>query len=300
MAAAWPPAAAYTAPLATLHVALTPERLGQATSMAIGLDIATPTDGAPPALTEVELLEPDIGITVSGLGLSTCSRARLEALGPQGCPPDSWMGRGSALAEIPVGPTLLHETANVAVVRAPEADGHLALLFYASGEAPAIAQVIFSGLLLPAPDSERVQIELPLVPSFPGAPDVAFVKLRVTLGPDGLIYYERVRGKVVRYRPQGILLPDRCPRGGFPFAASLTFVDGSHVSTATTVPCPKLDWRSRSRRVLAAIPDRAWRSRAAGGIGVDRAWRHHTRGGIAGGGRRRRAVASLGHRRGAG
>jgi hypothetical protein len=245
VAGAWLPAAARTAPSARLHVALTPEHLGQATSMTVSLDIATPTDVVPPALTEVDLLDPDIGIAVSGLGLSTCSRARLETSGPQGCPPDSWMGHGSALAEIPIGPTLLHEEANVAIVRAPEEDGHLALLFYASGEAPAIAQVIFPGLLLPAPRGERIQIEMPLVPSFPGAPDVAFVKLSVTLGPDGLTYYERVRGRLVRYRPSGVLLPDSCPRGGFPFAASLTFADGSHASTATAVPCARPDRRSR-------------------------------------------------------
>jgi hypothetical protein len=213
--------------------------------MTIGLDIATPTNEVPPALTELDLLDPDIGITVSGLGLTTCAQARLETSGPQGCPADSWMGRGSALAEIAIGPAILHETANVAIVRAPEENGHPALLFYASGEAPAIAQVIFPGLLLPAQHGERIQIDVPLVPGFPGAPAIAFVKLRVTLGPDGLTYYERVRGKVIRYRPNGVLLPDRCPRGGFPFAASLTFADGSHASTATTVPCPTRDPRSR-------------------------------------------------------
>lgn len=169
----------------------------------------------------------------------------LEDLGPPGCPADSWIGLGSALAEIPVGPEIIRESAEVAIVRAPRQDGQYALLFYASAETPVNAQLVFPGQLLPAPNHARLHtnrarlhIDVPLVPSLPEGPNVAIVALHATLGPRGLTYHERVAGKLISYHPTGILLPAHCPPAGFPFTATLTFEDHSHASSSTTVPCP--------------------------------------------------------------
>jgi hypothetical protein len=87
---------------------------------------------------------------------------------------------------------------------------------------------------------------VPLVPSLPEAADVAVVRVRSTFGPEHLTYYKRVRGRVVPYKPRGVILPDRCPRGGFPFAATFTFQDGSHASAGTAVPCPHARAKSRA------------------------------------------------------
>ena len=152
------------------------------------------------------------------------------------------MGRGSVLAEFPIGAEILQETVEVAIVRAPEQDGHFALLFYAGGGTPISAQIALPALLLPAPNAGNIHIDIPPVPTLPGAPNVAVAELNATLGPRGLTYYEHVHGKTTSYHPTGILLPDQCPRGGFPFTASLTFEDGSHATARTAVPC------SRSRK----------------------------------------------------
>jgi hypothetical protein len=53
-----------------------------------------------------------------------------------------------------------------------------------------------------------------------GAPDVAVVQFRSTLGPLHLRYHEHVHGQAIQYEPKGIPLPNRCPRDGFRFAAS--------------------------------------------------------------------------------
>ncbi len=238
---------AHAAQSARLHVTFTPERLGQPTTVEINVQIAETTGNVPSPLTSLDVRYPgDLGIADSGLGLATCSQTRLEVFGPEGCPADSRMGRGSALAEIPIGsaevpigPDILHEPAAVTIVRAPEQDGHIALLLYTSAETPVNAQIVLSGLLLPAPNGELIHIDVPLVPSLPGAPNVAVVRLHATLGPRGLTYYEHVHGKVIGYHPTGVLLPDHCPRGGFPFAATLTFLDGSQTHARTTVPCPR-------------------------------------------------------------
>ncbi|HWG08480.1 MAG TPA: hypothetical protein VN672_05685 [Solirubrobacteraceae bacterium] len=92
--------------------------------------------------------------------------------------------------------------------------------------------------------SGDLRFTVPLVPSLPGSPDVAVVQLRVTIGGK-LTYYERSAGRTIPFRPRGIGLPRRCPRGGFRFAATFSFIDGSRVPAQTAVPCPQ---RPRTRR----------------------------------------------------
>jgi hypothetical protein len=257
------PTTAQAAQSARLHVTFTPERLGQATTVEVAVQIVAPAGAIPPPLTELEVRYPgDLGVAVSGLGLATCSPTTLEIFGPAVCPADSRMGRGSALAEIPIGPEIFHETARVAIIRTPEQRGHFAVLFYASGEVPVSAQIAFPGLLLFASSGASIHIDVPLVPGLAGGSNVAVVGLHATIGPRGLTYYEHLRGgKVISYHPKGVLLPDRCPRGGFPFAAALTFEDGSHASASTTVPCPRRGGRPTVPRRAAARSSRPARSR---------------------------------------
>lgn len=231
--------AAQAAQSARLHVTFTPNRLGGATTVTFDITIAAPPDSVPPPLTVLEVRYPgNLGIAVSGLGLTTCPPTTLEAAGVEACPADSRMGLGSALVEIQVGPEIERETAAVTIIRAPEHNGQFALLFYAEALSPVSAQLVIPGLLRQTQASGNIHLDIPLVPSLPDTPDVAIAKLHATIGPRGLTYYEHVRGKIVPYHPRGILLPDHCPRGGFPFAASLTFEDRSHASASTKVPCP--------------------------------------------------------------
>jgi hypothetical protein len=235
------PAAAQAAESARLSATLTPERLGQGTTIGFNLRILTAGGVIPPPLREVDLRYPqDLGIATSGLGLQTCSAATLEISGPQGCPPDSVMGIGSAVAEIPVGPEIVSETAPVTIFRAPTENGQIAMVLYANGATPVDAQILLPSLLLPAtaPFGGRVKIHVPLVPSLPDSPDVAVVRLTTTLGPLGITYYEREHGRTVAYRPRGLQLPGICPHRGFPFAAQLDFVGGSSATARAVVPCP--------------------------------------------------------------
>ncbi len=241
MAFACLPANASATQSAQLHVDFTPERLGHGTTIRFMVQIHAPEGRVPSPLTSLELRYPgDLGVAASGLGLSTCTPSKLELLGPEGCPADSRMGRGSALTEIPIGPEIVQESASIAIVRAPEQEGHLALLFYADSEDPVETQIVFPGVLLsnPLSSDESILLNVPLVPSLPGAPDVAVVTLSADLGPQGLTYYEHTNGHLVAYRPQGILLPSHCPHAGFAFSATFAFLDGSHTSAHNAVPCP--------------------------------------------------------------
>ncbi len=201
-----------------------------------------PAGALPPPLTGIELHYPDnLGIGLSGLGLATCEASTLEARGPGGCPPNSVMGFGEVLTGVAFGGEIVAESAPITIVRAPDREGRLTVLFYAEGTTPVDARIVFPGLLLAAsaPFGGVVNIGVPLVETLPGAPYVSVVRLRSTIGPKHVFYYERVGGNTLAYRPRGILLPGRCPRSGFPFAARFGFADGSRLSGQTTVPCPK-------------------------------------------------------------
>lgn len=225
----------------TLQASLKPERLGQRTTIGFGFQITALAGQVPPPLTSVEVSYPvDLGFALSELGLARCQAATLQADGPSGCPPNSLMGYGTALAEIPLGPQIISETAQVTIVRTVERSGRLALLIYAVGEAPVDTEIVFPGLMLPAdpPFGGRLDMSVPLVPSLPDAPYVSVVEFHSTLGPLHLRYHEQIHGRTIQYEPRGIPLPNRCPHGGFHFSAHFMFLDGSNSNAVTTVPCP--------------------------------------------------------------
>lgn len=210
--------------------------------MTFGFQIVTRPGEIPPPLDAINLFYPaQLGIATSGLGLNSCAVQTLQAEGPEGCPTDSLSGNGNAIVEIPVGPEIVKETARITFIAGPLQDGHLTFLIYASGATPINAQIILPTLLLPAtaPFGGRLHLNVPLVPSLPEGPDAAVVSLQSTLGPLGLTYYEHAHGKTIAYHPKGILLPNTCPHGGFPLAATFTFFSGTHAHTNATVPCPR-------------------------------------------------------------
>jgi hypothetical protein len=242
LATAWVPAtAAAVAQTAAMHAAFSPDRLGTPTTISLGFHLATPEGLAPPPLSSLDLRMPKgINYTTTTLGLAVCRPAALLARGLAGCSPNSRLGYGSALVEVPFGNGAGHEIPEVQAVMGPSATGNLAVLFYANGIFPVSAQLTFAGEVLP--DHGRFGSQLattvPLVTSVPGGPDVSIVAVQTTIGPRHLTYYRHVRGRRVPFRPRGVSVPERCPRGGFPFAAQFVFVDGSTAAATTTVPCP--------------------------------------------------------------
>jgi hypothetical protein len=227
-------AAAGAAPSASISASFSPLRLGTPSSVSLGFRISAP-GGIPPPLTEVDFSYPtSLNLIRSGLGVATCQPQELEQDGPAGCPANSRMGSGAAHTRFHLGEETVDETATLGVVAGPPQDGFVQMLVSATGLSPVAARVVMTMLLVPG----RLRFGVPLVPSLPEGEDVAVVAAQVTLGR-GLTYYERVRGRTIAYRPRGIELPHRCPRGGFRFAATLTFVDGSRAWAHTVVPCPR-------------------------------------------------------------
>ncbi|HEY2570703.1 MAG TPA: hypothetical protein VGI27_04485 [Solirubrobacteraceae bacterium] len=226
---------------ASLHASFTPDRLGASTTIAFGFHLQTADGLAPPPLTSVVLHMPaGMNYTLTTLGLSICRPATLQARGVAGCPPNSRIGSGSALVEVPFGTGSGHEIPEIQAVVGPSNAGNMVVLFYANGQTPVFAQLVFAGEVLPDGGAFGSQLAttVPLIPSVPNGPDVSIVNVNATIGPAGLTYYRHVHGRLRPFHPLGIGVPEHCSRGGFPFSATFAFQDGSTASAATTVPCP--------------------------------------------------------------
>ena len=227
-------ASASAAPSAKMSASFTPYRLGAPTAISASFQIEWSEPRAP-VLAAAELAFPrDLGFATSGLGLAPCDPSLLQEDGPQACPPDSRMGSGSALVEVPLGGFLHQETVALTVLAGPSPDGYLHLLVSADGGFPVAALVVLYAELLPG----RLSITVPPIPTLPEGPYVALVAMHLTLGGH-LTYYERVHGRNIADHPAGIGLPRSCPRGGFAFATTFSFVDGRHASARTRVACPR-------------------------------------------------------------
>jgi hypothetical protein len=226
-----------------LRAGIAPDRPHARVTIEFQLVLHSAAPGAAPApMTSFALhLPAGLGVLSSALGLANCSPAALLEGGPEGCPANARVGFGSASELAVVEGQRVEERTSLNVYVGPANREHLEVLFFAEGYSPVVAELLFRGQLLEdgAPRRERLQTTIPVMPVWPEGPDIALTRMTATIGPRGLTYYRRVRGRFVPFRPRGIALPGRCPHGGFRFRADVTFLTGARASAASTVPCPR-------------------------------------------------------------
>ncbi len=237
-----PSVAAATSEQASLHASFTPDRLGASTTIGFGFNVSTTEGLAPPPLTGINLHMPaGMNYTQTTLGLAICNPTALQEHGPAGCPANSRLGFGSASVEVPFGTGAGHELPEIQALMGPPSPGsNMVVLFYANGQTPVFAQLVFKGEVLPQSGTFGSQLvtSVPPIPSVPNGANVSIISVQATIGPNRITYYKHVHGRLVPFHPVGIAIPERCPHGGFPFSAEFTFQDGSRTSATTAVPCP--------------------------------------------------------------
>lgn len=236
------PLGASAAQTVRLETTFNPNRLGARTTIEFGFQVrSTIPRQAPTPVTEIDLhLPAGLGLATSTLGLANCEPQALIVGGVAGCPANARIGFGSAIVAVPAEGEPVQETGSLTALVGPPNSEHLEVLFYAEGHAPVFAQLVFPGVLLEdrPPFGGRLDTAIPLIPTWPGGPDVAVTSMTSTIGPRGLTYYRRTHGEIVPFHPRGIAVPKRCPRHGFPFRADITFMDGSRQTATSAVPCP--------------------------------------------------------------
>jgi hypothetical protein len=226
-----------------LYAGFSPDRPNVSSTITFGFTIKSPGGGIPSPLESIDLhLPAGIGLARNTLGTAICEPVYLFAHGPNGCPPNSRVGHGTALAEVPYGPLSVQEEASIDAYRGSSSEGsQVTLLFFAEGTTPVFADLVFPGQLLAdsSPYSGRINTVLPLVPSLPGGPNVSLARFQSTFGPQGLVYEREVsEERFERFTPRGVTVPRVCPPSGYPFAGDFSFEDGSHVTAYSAAPCP--------------------------------------------------------------
>jgi hypothetical protein len=228
----------------TLHakIAFVPYKLGASTTIAAEANIGTTNGEVPSPAVKFELQFPkSLNLTSSNLGLAICHPSILFGEGQVACPNEARMGFGSALVAVPFGPEIIKEGANIGIYMGPGEGESTTILLFGESHSPVFAQLLMQGELLAgqgAFNELALKTSIPVVPTLPGARDVAVTQMHLSLGPRGLTYYRYVRGRRIGYQPRGMVIPARCPAGGFPFNTTVYFQDGSVIRQVYDVPCP--------------------------------------------------------------
>jgi len=198
---------------------------------------ATPQkpEGGIPPLAAVNFFLP-AGAKINSSPFTTCAESVLKNTGPIGCPKNSVASpKGSALGEVTFGTERVPEEATLQAFFG----ANKTLIFYAQGSSPVSLEIISSGKYVnsgKAPYGLELMSTVPPIATVPGAALASTKTINVKVGAA-----IKKNGKLISYGS----LPSKCPKGGFPLKAELTFGGpefGIPAETATQLykaPCPK-------------------------------------------------------------
>jgi hypothetical protein len=233
-------AVAWAAETLTVHARFTPDRLGASTNLSLTASFSSTAEGPPSAVRKFTLYAP-AGMAIDTRGAGTCVPATLEKSGPRGCPTDSRAGFGGGVGLVELPTETVREPYTLDFFFAPRSNGHLVLLAYASAIAPVAVELVVVARQVPAPKRYGLgfSVEVPPIPTFPGAPDASIESVYATFGAANVAYYENVRGSRKLVHIKGMVVPTRCPPGGFVSEGTIDFADGSTLTVNPTIPCPQ-------------------------------------------------------------
>lgn len=223
-----------------VNEAFTPDRLGAATNLSITAAFASSADVPPAPVSRLTLYGP-AGLRVQAQGAGTCTEAVLEQRGPNGCPADSRVGFGGGVAVVALAGGLVRESFTLDFFFAPPEHGRLTLLAYASGTSPVGVGlvVVAREIRAPKPYGLGFSVQVPQVSTIPGASYASVESAFATLGASNVAYFKTVHGRRTLVPVKGLIVPGRCPPGGFPTRGVVEFADGATFTVNPTIPCPR-------------------------------------------------------------
>jgi hypothetical protein len=215
---------------ATLAPALSPDRLGARAQLTFTIDFAGGELGVPSPMLRSVLKFP-VGLSLDIPNLRSCSPSRLQARGVSGCPAQSRIGGGHAIVEAYLGSQLTVESVTLWAFLGPLRNLQGTVEIFGEGYAPLGEQMVLTanGLSEPAPYGEGLELSLPPIPTVPPGSNASILTFSLTIGAS----------EHPNAHANTVLIPSKCPPGGFPFAAEFTYVDGSSGRALATVPCPR-------------------------------------------------------------
>jgi hypothetical protein len=215
---------------ATIAASFQPDKLGASGALTVTIDLTRGVVGVPPPLRS-SILRLPTGLGIEIPHLQSCEPVRLRLLGARGCPAQSRLGVGRALVRAPLGSQPLEESISLWVFLGPLHDLQPTFELLAQGYTPFDERVVLSGTVLPdgPPYGEDLVLSVPAIPTLPLEPAASIASMSLTIGSSRRSARES----------NTAVEPSRCPSGGFPFAAELTYADGSTQDASATTPCPR-------------------------------------------------------------
>ncbi len=222
-----------------MQARFTPDELGASTNLSLEAQLVSSTGGVPAPITRFTLYAP-AGMGIDTRGAGTCAAATLEQKGPSGCPVNSRAGFGGGVGVLGLPSETIHAPYTLDFFFAPREHGHLRFLIYARAVAPAGIEFVLTAREVPArrPYGLGFSVEVPPITTFPGAPNASIESAFVTVGGPHVAYFESVHGRKRLVPLRGLVVPRKCPRGGFPTGGKVDFADGSTLTVNQTIPCP--------------------------------------------------------------
>ncbi len=188
--------------------------------------------GHQPPIIGVNVIAPK-GSKVNTKGFPTCSdKIVVEEKEPEKCPKGSAAGPvGYANGYVVFGKETVPEKVSIESFYAPGGG----LNFYVAGHSPASIEIVSKGRFSNLTTQPKISVEVPLVETVPGAPDASVEKIVSKVGSA----YKK-NGKTYYYLKE----PKKCPKGGFPVTAEITFAGLGGLTEQTVVskykaPCPR-------------------------------------------------------------
>jgi len=223
-----------------VNEAFTPDRLGAAANLSITASFASSADVPPSPISRLTLYGP-AGLGIQARYAGTCTEVVLEQRGPAGCPADSRVGFGGGVAVLALPGQLVREPFTLDFFFAPPEHGRLRLLAYASGSSPVGVGlvVVAREIRAPKPYGLGFSVQVPQVSTIPGAAYASVESAFATLGASDVAYFKRVHGRRTLVHVKGLIVPGRCPAGGFPTRGVVEFADGTTFIVNPTIPCPR-------------------------------------------------------------
>jgi hypothetical protein len=216
---------------ATIAAALSPNRLNAKGALTLTIDYAGEESGVPSPVRRASIELP-AGLGLDVPSLRSCSPARLRARGPGGCPMQSKIGGGHAFVEGSAGSQTITERIGLSLFIGPLQSFQPSFEVLGQGYTPLQKRIVLGGTVTPshAPYGEELVMSIPPIPTLPLEPDASIAKLVLTVGTSA----DRLA-----HDANTVVVPGRCPAGGFPFAAEFTYADGTTGSATATAPCPR-------------------------------------------------------------
>jgi hypothetical protein len=215
----------------TIAPSLVPDRLGAKGALLFTIRFAGGESGVPSPVRR-SLWRLPAGLSLEIPHLRSCAAARLRARGASGCPVQSRIGSGHALAEVHAGSQIITERIALWIFVGPPQNVSPSFEVLGQGYTPFDERMVFTGTVLSdrAPYGEDLIMSMPPIPTLPLEPDASILTLTLTIGASK---------RPLSHTANTVVVPSSCPANGFPFAAEFTYADGSSTGALATTPCPR-------------------------------------------------------------